>query len=209
MVFDNKPISEITDQELINLIGNQEENLWIEFKREHYKGFNTKSENYRREICKDVTAMANAEGGYILIGVYADEDDNNIAQEFFDISDAKDKVKSIRDTCHDRIRPPIAKLEVKRHELRSQGKEFNLIIIHIPFSENRPHGFISQGTLNFVKRYEDTIREFDTEEFRLELFADILKQRDLLSTHDNTRLDRIESQTSQTIDILKAIGGIE
>ncbi|MDE0636302.1 MAG: ATP-binding protein [Candidatus Poribacteria bacterium] len=205
MIFDNKPISEITDEDLTDLIGNQEENLWIEFKRKHYEGYNTKNEKYRREICKDVTAMANAEGGYILIGVDANKN-NNIAQKFFDISDANDKVKSIRDTCHDRIRPPIAKLEVKPRELELPDRKVNLIIVHVPFSENRPHGFNSNGTLNFVKRYEDTIREFDTEEFRLELFADILKQRDLLSTHDNTRLDRIESQT---IDILKAIGGIE
>lgn len=36
MIFDNKPISEITDQELKNLIGNQEENLWIDFKQQDY-----------------------------------------------------------------------------------------------------------------------------------------------------------------------------
>ncbi len=71
MVFDNKPISEITDQDLKKLIGRQEENLWIDFKEEHYQGYKTHHEIYiyRREICKDVTAMANAEGGYILIGV--------------------------------------------------------------------------------------------------------------------------------------------
>ena len=41
MIFDNRPISEITDQDLINLIGNQEENLWIDFKEMHYDGYKT------------------------------------------------------------------------------------------------------------------------------------------------------------------------
>ena len=71
MIFDNcrRRISEITDQELKNFIGNQEENQWIEFKREDYHHDPNDPEKHKREICKDVTAMANAEGGYILIGV--------------------------------------------------------------------------------------------------------------------------------------------
>jgi predicted HTH transcriptional regulator len=69
MMFEHRPISEITDHDLINLLGDQEENLWIDFKKGHYEGYRTDGEKYKREICKDVTAMANAEGGYILIGV--------------------------------------------------------------------------------------------------------------------------------------------
>ena len=69
MIFDDKPISEINDQDLIDLIGNQEEDLWIDFKEQHYHGYKNNPEIYKREICKDVTAMANAEGGYIIVGV--------------------------------------------------------------------------------------------------------------------------------------------
>ncbi len=199
MVFDNKPISEITDQDLIDLIGNEkeEEKSWIDFKREHYKGYKNNTEDYKREICKDVTAMANAEGGYILIGV--DEEDE-VAQRFSDISDAKNKSLSIYDTCRKFITPPIADLEVKSRKLSFQGNIFNLIIIHIPFSENRPHGFNSKGTLNFVKRYGDTTIEYPMEEFIRQFYI-----RYNLSFIDdiNVKLDRIEHQTT---DILKKIG---
>ena len=70
MIFDNcrRRISEITDQELIDLIGNQEENLWIDSKQKHYYQDPNDLEKHKYEICKDVTAMANAEGGYILEG---------------------------------------------------------------------------------------------------------------------------------------------
>ena len=203
MVFENKPISEITDTDLTNLIGNQEENLWIEFKREHYEGYKNNREKYSREICKDVTAMANADSevGYILIGI--DADNNNIAREFFDISDAKNKAKSIYDTCLQHIKPRIAKLEVESRSLEWQNQEYNLIIIHIPFSENRPHGFDSNGTLNFVKRYGEVTKEFEMLEFIPELLA-----RHPLPVMDdiNVKLDRIEHQTT---DILKAIGESE
>ena len=80
MIFDNRRISEITDQELKNLIGNQEENLWIDFKQQDYHRDPNDLEKHKREICKDVTAMANAEGGYILIGV---REKKKVAQDFF------------------------------------------------------------------------------------------------------------------------------
>ena len=44
MIFDNRQISDIKDQDLINLIGNQEENLWIDFKERHYEGYRTDRE---------------------------------------------------------------------------------------------------------------------------------------------------------------------
>ena len=67
MIFDAKPISEINDQDLRDLIGNQEEDLWIDYKEQHYHGYKTNREIYKREICKDVTAMANDEYTYIKI----------------------------------------------------------------------------------------------------------------------------------------------
>lgn len=198
MIFDNRPISEIKDQDLIALIGNQEENLWIDFKERHYEGYRTDGEKYKREICKDVTAMANAEGGHILIGV---DEENKIAQRFVDIPDTEQKAESIYNTCHQHIVPRIAKLEVKPHKLRLQDKAYNLIIIYIPFSENRPHGFNSRGTLNFVKRYGDITKEFQIEEF----IPDLLARHQLPSINDiSGQLDRIESQTT---NILKEIGG--
>ncbi len=142
--------------------------------------------------------MANAAEGYILIGV---DEENKIAQRFVDIPDAESKAQSIYNICHQHIVPRIAKLEVKPYTLRYLGNEFNLIIIHIPFSEIRPHGFASNGTLNFVKRYGDTTREFQM----LEFIPELLARHPLPFIEDiSGRLDRIESQTA---DILKEIGG--
>lgn len=149
--------------------------------------------------------MANAEGGYILIGV---QEKDKIAQGFFDVPDAESEVDSIYKTCHQHINPPITKLEVKPRKLRLPNREVNLIVIHIPFSENRPHGFNLRGTLNFVKRYADITKAFDMEEFIPDLIArhhlsSIDDIRKLLEDDIRGQLDRIEHQTT---DILKKIG---
>ena len=159
MIFDNKPISEITDQELIDLISNQEENLCIDFKKEHYSRDNF--EDYKHEICKDVTAMANSEGGYIIIGIL---ERNKVAQKFFSVPDAQKAAKSIKSICLKYIDLPILNLEVALRTFEHNNDQIDLVVIHIPQSERVPHGFQSKGTLNFVKRDEDGTREYSMSE---------------------------------------------
>ena len=90
----------------------QEENLWIDFKQQDYDKDRKGPEKRRHEICKDVTAMANADGGYIFIGVH---EEGKIAQDFFTISDAATVAQSIKDICLQYIDPPIPNLEVERY----------------------------------------------------------------------------------------------
>ena len=159
MIFDNKPISKITEQELMDLIDNQEENWQVDFKQQDYH----KKENdmHKFEICKDVSAMANAIGGYIIIGI---REEKEVAKDFFKIDQASSIVKCINDTCLQRINPRIPGLDVQERHLRWKNKDINLVIIHIPTNEMRPHGFTWKNTNNFVKRYNHTIRDYPTNE---------------------------------------------
>ena len=163
MIFDNcrTPISEITDQELKNFIGNQEENQWIEFKRKDYHRDPNDPEKHKREICKDVTAMANAEGGYIFIGV---QEKDKIAQGFFTIDNPDKIVESINSVCLESIDPRIQNLEVQTRSLKWNGRNITLVIIHIPPSDLRPHSFVWKNFTHFVKRYGDQIREYPMSE---------------------------------------------
>ena len=161
MIFDNRRISEITPQELIDLIGSQEENLWIDFKQQDYHRDPNDLEKHKREICKDVTAMANTEGGYILIGV---SETNKIAHGFFTVPDANKVATSIRDTCLQFIDPRIPNLEVELSSFQWNNNEITLVIIHIPPSEMHPHSFKWGGSTNFVKRYNDVTREYPISE---------------------------------------------
>ena len=161
MIFDNHRISEITPQELIDLIGNQEENLWIDFKQQDYHRDSTDPDKHQREICKDVTAMANADGGYILIGV---QEENKIAQDFFTVDNAASIAQSINAICLQYIDPRIPNLEVEPYSLTWQNRDIELVIIRIPVSGMQPHSFKWKNSTNFVKRYGDVIREFPVSE---------------------------------------------
>ena len=161
MIFDNRRISEITPQELIDLIGSREEDQWIDFKQQDYHKDPNDLEKHKREICKDVTAMANAEGGYILIGV---REENKVAQDFFTVDDAANVAQSIIGVCLQNIDPRIPNLEVEPYSLRWRNTNIDLVIIHIPPSEMRPHSFKWKNSTNFVKRYGDVIREFPVSE---------------------------------------------
>ncbi len=154
MMFDGRKISEIKPQELKNLIRNQEENLWLDLKQQdyHQDPKDKDKEKRKREICKDVTAMANAEGGYIIIGI---SETNKLAQDFFPIDEAAKLAQSINDICLKHIDPRIPNLEVEPYPLKWKNKDIELVIIHIPPSVRRPHSFIWKNSTNFVRRYRD------------------------------------------------------
>lgn len=192
MIFDNRRVSEITDQELIDLIRNQEEDQWIDFKQQDYHRNPNDLEKHKREICKDVTAMANAEGGYILIGV---DEKNKIAQSFFTVPDAGKVATSIRDICLQFIDPRIQNLEVERYAMKWRNKDIDLVIIHIPPSGIRPHSFKWKNSTNFVKRYGDVIREFPVSELI----------PDLLDRYQPPFMEPITSQIGQIESQLTSI----
>ena len=186
MIFDNRPISEITEQELKGLIDNQEENLWIDFKQQNYHKDPNDLEKHKREICKDVTAMANAEGGYILIGV---REENKVAQDFFTVDDAANVAQSIIGVCLQNVNPRIPNFEVEPYYLKWKNSGIELVIIHIPPSEMRPHSFIWKNSTNFVKRYGDVTREFPISELI----------QDLLVRYQPPIISQIESQLSSIL----------
>ena len=163
-----RPISDISEQELTGLIGNQEENLWIEFKRQEYRRDPNDDEKHKREICKDVTAMANADGGYIFIGV---QEENGTAQGFFTVDKPSEIVSDVSNICRQSIEPAIQNLEVKTRSFEWNGNDITLVIIHIPPSDLRPHGFRWKGATNFVRRIDDHTTEYPMSELGVDFSA--------------------------------------
>ena len=86
-------IRQISEANLLALFGASEtENL--DFKRETY-GHNREG---HREVCKDVSALANTKGGDLLIGV--DEDDASAAAEVVGIDDAQEEIQRLQNIIY-------------------------------------------------------------------------------------------------------------
>jgi len=63
-------ISNILDEGNLSKLIGLKEDLWFEIKGKNPYDFNSPDDRY--ELAKDVTALANAEGGYLIIGLEHD-----------------------------------------------------------------------------------------------------------------------------------------
>ena len=136
--------------------------------------------------------MANAEGGYIFIGV---QEKNKIAQGFFTVDNPDKIVESINSVCLESIEPRIQNLEVQRRSLKWNGRNITLVIIHIPPSDLRPHSFVWKNFTHFVKRYGNHIREYPMSELEVAFSA---RHYPPVIDQINDRLDAILSNTQQS-----------
>lgn len=107
MWFDNRRVSDIEPQQIRDVINTAKEDQWLDFKQQPYQ---KDDDEGKFEMLKDVTAMANAEGGYILLGV---GERNGIAAGFCTIHEPEKVTKSIEYSCLQYIDPRIPGLEVE------------------------------------------------------------------------------------------------
>ncbi|MDD4051160.1 MAG: ATP-binding protein [candidate division Zixibacteria bacterium] len=130
MDFEGKPLRELRETDLHTLVKDQvRESIALDFKLK-YDSPNLKGQN---EVLKDITAMANAQGGRIFIGI---RDEKDVAAEIVGIPDAEVWEKQINGWCKVWIDPKIAGLEIF---LISLAKGGHVIAIGIPESRNKPH----------------------------------------------------------------------
>ena len=101
MIFEGRPVDEISDEEIAQLVkAHVSERQHLEFKAT----LGYKDDDARMELLRDVVSMANGGGGYLIFGVR--DDGRGQAQSFVDqalMNRADSMIKSIRSLCHDHI----------------------------------------------------------------------------------------------------------
>jgi len=144
MVFRGKRLSSLQEQDLQRLVDDQvQERDSIEYKRGMYGN----SDDDKREMLKDITSMANHRGGYIVIGIEAD--DEGIPTNVSGI-ETGNHVERIRSSCLDNIDKRIVGLDIEDIELSNSRVA---IVISIPESINAPHMVTYKGLNQFWKRH--------------------------------------------------------
>jgi hypothetical protein len=113
MIFNGRSLNEINLDDLRLLVDNRvPESFHLEFKQTAYG----RAPDERREMLRDITALANADGGYLIIGMR--EDASYRAAEMTPIDNAQQIAQAMRQACMDGIRDRVEALEIKDYENR-------------------------------------------------------------------------------------------
>ncbi|MDD4661860.1 MAG: ATP-binding protein [Candidatus Pacebacteria bacterium] len=156
----NKPISQLTEDDLQSLIDNKErESSILEYKQEI-----SGTDHEKKEISKDVSAMANTEGGYLVIGI---KEASGQADAIIGTPKTigKQPVEAwIENVLIANVRPKIA-ITPKVITLASSSDRV-VIVLHIPQSPKRPHMVIAEGRNAYYARHNYQANYADEHEVR-------------------------------------------
>ncbi len=207
MIFEGKPTRDITVDEIRQLVIDRvAEDRYIEYKQSPY----FRTDGGTKELIKDVSAFANADGGYIIIGI--EEDDQRRANRFVHINDLENERTSMIDRCLAKIEPRIQELDIRPFQIDG----CDILVVRVPESDRKPHCTKPDAEHHyFWRRYEDGNKLMTTAEIR-ECFAgdrveqELIKirrtiesnQQALIATRESS-LDINESNllSIQTIDV--------
>ena len=169
MIFGGRSLQELTIADFEILIQNQiPEGPFLEYKEVAYSG---RSDEIR-EMLRDITSIANAEGGYLIIGIR--EDSIGRAESFTPIQDAESRIQPMRQACLDGISERIEGLEFKIFECSPEG---SIIVIRIPKSQQRPHMVSRENRTDFYRRYDTDKRAMTYQEIRSSVLSNPASMR--------------------------------
>jgi hypothetical protein len=158
MIFGGQSLQELTIKDFEILIQNRvPEGPSLEYKESAYSG---RSDDIR-EMLRDIIAIANAEGGYLIMGIR--KDTSCRAEAILPITNAHAKVQPIRQACLDGISERIEGLEIKAFEC---SNEEGIIVVYIPKSDRRPHMVSREHRTDFYRRYDTDKRTMTIDEIR-------------------------------------------
>jgi hypothetical protein len=148
----------IEEKDLQELVDAQvPEGLRIDFKLTNYG----KSDSDKRELLKDVSALANSHGGHLIIGI---EETGGVATSVFGVDiDADAEMLRMEQILRNAIEPPISGIRMRSIPL-AVGRR--VLILRIPRSWNPPHRVTAQGTNRFYIRHSAGVHEPSVEELR-------------------------------------------
>lgn len=173
-----KPFNELSFQDITELVArNERESQFLEYKERFMED----------DITSDICAMANAQGGYILIGVSEKPEGPGVEEGYPDsvvgIADSdrnelilREKLKDLIDPCIQRVADKVVR--------NNEGK--SVLLIQIPNSQLKPHFVRKSKKTPFPIRVGRTTSEWTMGDVK----AQILSRADV-----DSRIEKIINQT--------------
>lgn len=117
----------------------------------------------KREFLKDVTALANAAGGHLIIGTSEPADGRSVEEQVIGVDDGKLLAQNLERLTTSSIDPRIPGLLVVNIPL-TNGK--SCIVVHVPPSLGRPHMVTHEGHRSFYVRHSESSDPMSAYEIR-------------------------------------------
>ena len=161
-----KLISEISPTDILNLIRERTtEDGFIDFKAELLDPRKPRGELNKDEgdWVADLVSFANAQGGHIIVGIEADDQERASGLRPMTGDHAKKLADALRDLAIAHVKPNIVQLEIRSVEITSAEW---IVAAGVPDSERKPHmSSYNQGT-RFAMRDGARKREMQYDEIR-------------------------------------------
>lgn len=157
-----------TREEIIGLLGVAQESRTLEFKQEvHLQKLSD-----RKEFLRDVTSLANTDGGYLLIGV---KERGKVANGILPVADHQTFQRDALNLLRYSVKPQIFGLRMWPVEVEP---EKYVVVIYVPMSWNRPHMVVLKGERGFWGRNEEGKYPLDVATLRaLFLWGQVVEER--------------------------------
>jgi hypothetical protein len=142
--------------------------------------------------------LANAEGGYLVLGIR--EDGTGQPVELVPFDDPGVVCQSVFQNCQEGIRDRIQGLRLRAFET---GFNQGIVVIHVPSSDQRPHMMTLGGRTDFYRRYDADRRPMSIGEIREAILGSArfrpLAEAETVLTHSESRVEGIVPPYAQVI----------
>lgn len=183
MIFDGKPTSQITVAEIAAIVhGRVAEDQYVDFKARPYPSGDAGT----HELIKDVTAFANAAGGYLIVGI--GEDGESRANALVNVEAPESVRRSMMDRCLARIEPRLPELDIRIYSVNGNS----VVICRVPDSPLKPHCAQPDREHHyFWKRYVDGNKLMTLAEIREAIQGDAV-QREVVALRQELERGRLQ-----------------
>ena len=160
MPLSEKHPNEITEADLIGLIGTEPEGKTIDYKSNCVGQSDTDTD--RKEFLYDVSSFANTQGGYLVFGM---EEAGGLPTNLVGIAGINPDKEKLRleEMLRSGIRPTISGIEMAFVQLASGNVA---LVMHIPRSWTPPHQVTYQKAFRFYARHSSGKYQLDVDELR-------------------------------------------
>lgn len=171
MLFNNKQLEQISEDDLKSCIINAvPESKTLDYK----SALPTNTSEDKKEFLKDVSAFANASGGFIIYGI-SENDGIPVSLNGLQITNPDEEIRRLEGMIYDGIEPRIAGIIHKEIPLSSSSYA---IITAIPKSFALPHMVKYNNLSRFYTRHSKGSYQLDVSELRsLFLLSETLNER--------------------------------